>query len=201
MKVKIKICGLRRIEDIEAVNNFMPDYVGFVFAESKRKVTQEEVRELVTGLDTKIKKVGVFVNADINEVNRIAEFCSLDIVQLHGDETPEMCRRSIKPVWRALSVTDESIINEIEKYKDVCSAFVLDNGKGGTGTSFDWSLIKNISEKYTVFVAGGLSPANVNDAIDIIKPFGVDTSSGVETNGWKDSGKIKEFIENVRKVN
>lgn len=200
MSVKIKICGLKREEDIEAVNNYLPDYAGFVFAEkSKRNVTKEQAKSLIEKLDKRIKPVGVFVNSDINEVNEIAEYCNLEVIQLHGDETPEMCRSIKRKVWRALSVNDKTIDLEMEKYKNSCEAFVLDNGKGGTGEKFDWTIVTQLSTKYTIFLAGGLYPENVKHALEIVRPHGVDVSSGVETEGVKDVNKIRRFIENARK--
>lgn len=103
MTVKIKICGLRRVCDIEAVNKYLPEYAGFVFAESKRKVTKEEARELIQLLDERIKPVGVFVNSTVEEINETAEYCRLYAAQLHGSEKPEMCAEVHIPVWRALS--------------------------------------------------------------------------------------------------
>ena len=132
--VKIKICGLKREEDIEYINEFLPDYAGFVFAKkSKRYVTPEQAKELISKLDKRIKSAGIFVNTPIEEVNQIASLCGLHVVQLHGDETPEECRKAKIKVWKALSVKGKEIEDELKKFKDSVELFVLDNGPGGTG--------------------------------------------------------------------
>ena len=197
---KIKICGLRRVEDIEYVNEFLPDYAGFVFAKkSKRYVTPEQAKELISKLDKRIKSAGIFVNTPIEEVNQIASLCGLYVVQLHGDETPEECRKAKIKVWKALSVKGKEIEDELKKFKDSVELFVLDNGPGGTGEKFDWEIVKGLSAKYKIFLAGGITPENAKEAESEVKPYGIDVSSGVETDGVKDRDKIAKLIENLRK--
>lgn len=197
---KIKICGLRRDADIEYVNEFLPDYAGFVFAKkSKRYVTPEQAKELIAKLDKKIKSVGIFVNRPIEEVNKIADFCGLDVIQLHGDETTEECKKAEKTVWKALSVKDKEIEEELKEFKDCVELFVLDNGPGGTGEKFDWEIVKGLSSKYKIFLAGGITPENIKEAEEEVKPYGIDVSSGVETDGVKDRDKIAKLIWNLRK--
>lgn len=204
---KIKICGLKRIEDVQYVNKYLPDYIGFVFAESKRKVTMEQAAELREGLDSRIKAVGVFVNESLDKVVEITDKCRLDAIQLHGDEDGlyvEKLKGSIKSVeiWKAIRVKDESSLLLLDEYK--VDAFVLDafveGVYGGVGKVFDWKLAKLAKEYGRIIVAGGLSVDNVSDAVDLVMPYGVDVSSNVETDGVKDELKIQGFIEKVRKV-
>lgn len=207
---KIKICGVKRIEDIQYVNRCQPDYIGFVFAESKRKVTVEQAVKLRNDLDPRIKAVGVFVNESLDKVVETALKCRLDAIQLHGDEDGqyvEKLKDSIKSqcdveIWKAIRVRDESSLLLLDEYK--VDAFVLDTFVegvyGGVGKVFDWKLAKLAKEYGRIIVAGGLSVDNVADAIELVMPYGVDVSSNVETDGVKDEFKIQRFIEKVRKV-
>ncbi len=199
-RVKIKICGLRSLEDIEKINDLDIDYVGFVFAPSKRQVTPEKAKELMEKLNPAIKTVGVFVNEEIGTVNEIAALCQLDIVQLHGSETPRYCTKISRPVWKALAVGIKKDVQRHSAYPDV-SGILLDTFipgvPGGSGETFAWALAKDIPRD-RIILAGGLSPANVGHAIDIVRPQVVDVSSGVETDGVKDIDKIKHFIRSVK---
>ncbi len=198
--IEIKICGLRTMADIETINNLEIDYIGFVFAPSKRQVTPQIARQLIKILNPKIKTVGVFVNEAIEVVNEIADFCPLDMVQLHGDETPLYCSKIIKPVWKSLAVASRNDIERHLEYPDI-SGILLDNFMpgvpGGSGVAFLWDLAKDIPRD-RIILAGGLSPHNAQEAIGKVGPHVVDISSGVETNGVKDKEKIKEFIRSVR---
>lgn len=201
--VKIKICGIRRNEDIDIVNKYMPDYVGFVFANSKRKVTVSRAECLSLRLQGNIKKVGVFVNEDYETVKSIADTVKLDILQFHGCEDNDYIN-SFKAyeVWKAFSLSSEEDIELIKK----CSAdaFLIDskdgNKVGGTGKVFDWNILKNIKDYIgkPIIAAGGLNEDNVEMCIKELNPFGVDVSSGVETDGFKDEAKVKNFIMKVR---
>lgn len=199
-KVEIKVCGLTRLEDIEMINDLEVDYIGLVFAPSKRQVTPETAKELIKKLDPRIKTVGVFVNQTIDKVNEIADFCLLDIVQVHGDETADECSKIKKPVWKSLSIDTKEDIQRHRAYPDV-SGILLDTFipgvPGGSGKSFSWDLAKDIGRD-TIILAGGLSPANVSRAIGLVKPWLVDVSSGVETSGLKDKEKIIKFIRGVK---
>lgn len=202
MGVKVKICGLTRPEDIEAVNEFMPDYIGLVFTPSRLMVTPEKGAELVSGLDNRIKKVGVFVDRDVNEVISIARICSLDILQFHGSESGKYCSQFKQQIWKAVGIENSESLNRLKEYS--VGGILLDsvvNGKcGGTGQTFDWEIAGDISKTYKVILAGGLNAGNVINAINMVKPFCVDVSSGVETDGLKDAHKIKEFIKLVREA-
>ena len=211
---KVKICGIRRKEDICLANYYLPDYIGFVFAESKRRVTCSEVRVLSLGLNKSIKKVGVFVNEHLKDVIVITEACGLDVVQIHGDESPEyICSLKEKligrtsktdgspiEIWKALRVRDKNSLNRIEAFN--ADAFLLDTfvdgSYGGSGKTFDWKLVCDEQYKKRIVLAGGLCAKNVKNAIECAKPFAVDISSGVETDGFKDELKIRDFINAVR---
>jgi phosphoribosylanthranilate isomerase len=211
--VKIKICGLMEAEHALAAAEAGADFLGLIFAPSPRRVTTEQARTIVKAvrlLNRAPAMVGVFVNTPASEVNRIAEECGLDHVQLSGDESPEYCHEIDYPIIKVVHVSHskdvKAISEEIENFR--CSnrekeiMFLLDtklkNTYGGTGKPFDWRLAREISKKHDVIVAGGLNPANVAGLIGEAAPWGVDVSSGVETNGRKDLLKIKAFIATVR---
>lgn len=199
---KIKICGLSRLCDIDYVNTTMPDYIGFVFApHSKRYVSPSQASQLKARLSPCIKAAGVFVGEEAENILDIAGRGIIDIIQLHGSEDDHY-------ISKLKAVSDVPIIKafSIKSKKDIQTAvlssadyILLDNGAGGTGDVFDWSLISEISRPY--FLAGGLTPNNVGQAVYKNHPFAVDASSGVETDGVKDFNKIKAFIDTVRKSN
>lgn len=200
--VKVKICGLTREEDIHFVNNERPEYVGFVFAKSKRQVDRDTGKHLISLLNKEIKVVGVFVNSTMDEVNDIADYCQLDVIQLHGDETPEMCKKATCEVWKAFRVQDQKSFQQLKDYH--VNGYLLDayhqNQFGGTGTAFDWRLLKNICVEKQIILAGGITPDNVKQAIKLSNVQIIDVSSGVETNGIKDAYKIKTLLERVRQI-
>mgnify|MGYP002624183790 CR=1 FL=1 len=199
MTVKIKFCGLTRICDIEAVNELMPDYVGFVFWKSSRRyITPEKAIPLREILRPEIIPVGVFADESPEIIADIAARGIIDVIQLHGRESNEYISRlkSItgKIIIKAFTVHDESDIRQAEE--SPADFVMLDSGKG-TGKIFDWSLIRGVKRPY--FLAGGLDPLNVSEAVKILKPYAVDVSSGIETDGLKDRAKMSAFIEAVRK--
>lgn len=199
---KIKICGLRRQEDIEIVNRYKPDYIGFVFAKSKRQVNDLEASELKSELSSEIKVVGIFVNDDINHIAGLVKNNVIDIVQLHGDEDEEYIKRLKSkisaPVIKAVRVRTYEDIKEKSEYP--VEYLLLDSyskdAYGGTGESFDISLIENMEKPY--FLAGGVNEDNISDIIKKVNPYCIDLSSGVETDGFKDETKIKNVIDIVR---
>ena len=206
--VKLKICGMRRSEDIEMANRHKPDYIGFVFAESPRKVSYVQAKELSTLLNDDIVPVGVFVNEYMKFIVDLFKDGIIEMAQLHGDEDEKYIRnlkdKSIEetgkqiPVINAIEIKDGADYNdELLKWRDSASDyFILDSGKG-SGKTFDWSLIDKESEffKNSIFLAGGLNSENLALAIEEFNPFAVDLSSSVETDGFKDEKKIKEIIE------
>ena len=203
---KIKICGLTRTEDIEMVNEFLPDYIGFVFAKSRRQVSAEQAKELKNKLRPAIKAVGVFVNEKPENIAEIANQGIIDLIQIHGDEDAAYCAQLRKltqaPIIKVVRVQVEDDLAGIEEFD--CDYYLFDTlsskDYGGTGKAFDHSLLYNKEIKKPFFVAGGLNQDNVAAVIEVIKPFGVDTSGGVETDGIKDANKIKEFTKQGRIV-
>ena len=195
---KIKFCGLTGDCDIDAANELRPEYVGFVFApKSRRYVTPERAAELKRQLAAGIKAVGVFVNDDLYHVAELLNRGIIDIAQLHGSEDEEyighLRQLTGKPIIRAYRIKTAEDIAEAEK----CTAdhVLLDSG-AGTGEVFDWKLIKNMKRPY--FLAGGLSPDNVENAVEQLAPYAVDVSSGIETDGVKDKAKMAAFAAAVR---
>ncbi|URZ03446.1 phosphoribosylanthranilate isomerase [Clostridium felsineum] len=201
--VKVKICGIRREKDIEIVNKYQPDYIGFVFARSKRQVDAYIASVLGEKLMPNIKKIGVFVNEDIKRLKEIVLKAKLDIVQLHGDEDSKYIEklRGIN-VWKAVNISSKEDRDKLKNYE--VSGFIVDSidgaNRGGNGRVFDWKLLKEYESniKKPIIVAGGLNIDNVNECIKTLNPFCVDVSSGVETDGFKDEEKIKKFILKVR---
>ena len=206
--LKLKICGMRRPEDIEMANRHKPDYIGFVFADSPRKVSYEQAKELSGLLSDEIVPVGVFVNEHMKLIVDLFKDGIIEIAQLHGDEDEKYIRnlkdKSIEetgkqiPVINAIEIKDGADYNdELLKWRDSASDyFILDSGKG-SGKTFDWSLLGKESEFFdnSIFLAGGLNSENLALAIEEFNPFAVDLSSSVETDGFKDEEKIKEIIE------
>ena len=197
----IKICGLSRSEDIEVVNELLPDFIGFVFYEkSKRNVTKDVAKSLKEKLDSRIPAVGVFVDADPEFVISLLEEGIIDIAQLHGSEDEEYIQniraKTGRKVIKAFVVNDAQSLEEAEKSS--ADYLLLDSGMG-TGSTFDWSKLDEVTRPY--FLAGGLGLDNIDKALSEIKPYAVDVSSGVETDGVKDPAKIREFINRVRKYN
>ncbi len=197
--MKIKICGLTRECDIDYVNEACPDYMGFVFAESRRQISPECAGFLKSRLIPSILAVGVFVNADIDFILKLAEDKVIDLIQLHGNEDCDYIGKLKKlmdlPIIKAVKVEKEV---DIVRANRIDADFLLfDNGNGGTGKSFDWNLLKTQIAK-PFFLAGGLHTGNIEDAIKATNPFAVDVSSGVESNGFKDRNKIIEMIGRIR---
>ena len=195
---ELKICGLKRLEDIVAVNRHGADYAGFVFFEkSKRYVDPYKANELISLLRTDIKPVGVFMDEPLDNVVRIARITGVEMVQLHGHESEEYVeyvKRTLdRPVIKAYKASEEGAL---EKAAQSNADYVMIDSGAGSGKKFDWSILKDFKRDY--FLAGGLDPESVGEAIRMLEPFAVDVSSGVETDGIKDEKKIAEFINAVR---
>jgi len=198
--VKIKICGLRRMDDIDYVNELKPDYAGFVFAKSKRQVTAEYARQLIGKLGRDIRAVGVFVNEDMAVVKELAAYVGLRVLQFHGSETPEYVKAiSGITVWKAVCIKSPESLERLDRYE--ADALLLDGSSAGSGQCFNWDIVKGYKPEKPVILAGGLDCSNIASAITGVRPYGVDVSSGVETGGVKDYKKIREFIKKVRGLN
>jgi len=209
---RVKICGIRDKNHALAAVEAGADFIGLVFAPSKRQVTPNQACEIVSAVKKSsdaTKVVGVFVNAPASQVNEIADFCALDCVQLSGDESWEYCREIIEPIIKAIRIgqqSPEELCAELSAGGELLPAqrfiTLLDSqveGKyGGTGESFNWNLAQQVAEKFPVIIAGGLDPKNVARLIETVRPWGVDVSSGVESNGLKDASKIRAFVKAVR---
>ena len=198
--VKAKVCGITTPEDALAAASSGADAIGLVFAESPRKVSLEEAREIAAALPEGVLKVGVFVNEEPEEVLRIAREVGLDYVQLHGDETPEtvtFLREGGVKVMKALRVRDEDSLAAVEGYG--ADLVMLDawneKARGGTGERFDWALAKSLRGRGNIVVSGGLSPENVREAISFFEPYGVDASSSLEeAPGKKNEERVRRFV-------
>ncbi len=197
----IKLCGLTRREDIDIVNELKPDYIGFIFVEkSQRYINPIQAFELKKTLDPNIKVVGVFVDEEIELITDLFNLGIIDLAQLHGHESDgyieELRKHSLKPLIKAFKIES---LEDIEKANRSSADFVLlDSKSGGSGTRFDWSLLNGVTRDY--FLAGGLSPENVFEAVKELNLFAVDVSSGIETDGYKDKEKMTDFVEKVRRA-
>lgn len=203
--VKVKICGIKTLQDVEFVNRQKPDFAGFVFYPlSKRYVSLITGRSLKVKLNKKIKSIGVFVNAPPEEIAAAAELGIINMVQLHGDETnayiAELRKICTLPIIKAVRVREEADIKKAAFYN--CDYFLFDTystaSYGGTGRQFDTQLLKGVKINKPYFLAGGLNAGNVRSALKGLKPYAVDVSGGVETGGSKDEIKIKNFIKQVK---
>jgi phosphoribosylanthranilate isomerase len=203
-KVRIKICGLTRNQDVQVAVAEGADALGFVlYAPSPRAVTAEQAASLIKHAPAFVTTVALFVDESAEEIYRALDVCSFDLLQFHGDESPEFCRQFNRPYMKAIRVRSaEDIHRAVQQYPDT-KALLLDayveNLPGGTGQAFDWRLIPELSIPWVL--AGGLNANNVADAVNQVKPFAVDVSGGVEASkGIKDVQKIKDFISEVRHV-
>lgn len=199
--MKVKICGITDLQTARAAIQYGADALGFVFAHSKRKISPLKAKEIIDHLPTEVLKVGVFVNEEKVQIDKIAEETGIDVIQLHGDETPAFCESFTLPVIKALSIQTEADVLGISNYQ--CEYVLLDSPKGryrgGNGIAFDWSILS--SRKLTeskLILAGGLNSENVLQGIELATPYMVDVSSGVESEGKKDLQKIKIFLETVK---
>ena len=213
---RIKIDGIKTEEHALTVAEAGADYIGVVFAQSPRQITPARAEKIVAALKgekASVETVGVFVNAHVGTVNKIADKCGLDWVQLHGDEPWESCLELARPVIKVIRISRNQKAEQVckdlaygtkllNKQKHI---YLIDSNVkgryGGTGIRLDWKLAVPIAREFQVIIAGGLTPDNVAEAIQVISPWGVDVSSGVETKGVKDMEKVRKFIQAVRKAN
>ena len=199
---KIKLCGLTRPEDIEAANALMPDFVGFVFAEKSRRYVSPEIAARLRGrLNPEIQAAGVFVDAPPERVAELLEKGTIQIAQLHGQEDEAYIRAlrglTDRAIWKAFRITAPGDLAAAAA--SGADLVLLDNGLGGTGESFNWALLRDYHVRPYV-LAGGLNSENAAAAIAALRPFGLDVSSGIETAGRKDPGKMEKFVRAVREA-
>jgi phosphoribosylanthranilate isomerase len=214
--IKVKICGITRIDHAVAAVEAGANFLGLVFAPSKRLVSLETAKQIVAAIgqfNPRPLMVGVFVNMPAQQVNSIAACCGLDWVQLSGDEDWNYCQLIKKPLIKAIHVANDQSAEEIVTKLElgyrilgsedfICLLDTRVKGVyGGTGQTFDWTLAELVSRTFPVLLAGGLTPDNVAQAISAVRPWGVDASTGVETEGHKDVSKIRAFIQAVRDAN
>lgn len=205
---KIKVCGITNLEDGRFASGLFVDYLGFIFYDkSPRYIEPAKAGAIVNWLEGP-EKIGVFVNQPLDEVNMISKETGLDFVQLHGTETVEYCELIDKPIIKVIHVsedsTKESLKAEVDKYDPLAEFFLFDTKVGdqwgGTGKTFDWSILNDITEK-PFFLSGGLNSQNVANAIEFVKPYAVDVSSSIEEEpGLKDLEKMEEFVNTVKPV-
>ncbi len=204
----VKICGIQTVETAVCCAEAGADAVGFVFAESRRKISVEKAAEIIRILPPGIDKVGVFVNNSYSDVAAIDDYLDLDLLQFHGDESPQYCRIFPGRTLKSFRLTNPADLKEVKRYRGSVKACLLDSFEvgqlGGTGKAWNWSMLSRRAsqEKYlsglNLVVAGGLTAENVKVALNHLSPYGVDVSSGVEVNGQKDCGFIRDFINTVR---
>jgi phosphoribosylanthranilate isomerase len=216
---KIKICGLNNVDDALAAANASADFLGILFEpHSRRRVDMDDARSLVESFRARWQHreeprwVGVFANQPLEEVNHILDYCNMDMAQLSGHESLEYCKQLVRPALKVFHVRNDApaheVLEEVELslklYQDSGHMCMLDTFKegvlGGTGQVFDWGVAQELARDHSFLLAGGLSPENVAEAISQVRPWGLDVSSGVETDGQKDADKIARFIAQVRQT-
>ncbi len=204
--IKIKICGITNKEDALWAVNLKVDALGFILADSPRRVRPEIVQGIIELVPPFISSVGVFVNEDRKKVKEIAESCGLTTLQFHGEESPSYCQGFKQKIVKAFRVKDKSVLKKAAQYQNKVDAYLLDTYSaftyGGTGKTFDWSITKEIKEfGLPIILSGGLNPENIREAISEVEPYGVDVSSGVEERpGKKNMEKLINFVRIVRET-
>ncbi len=202
--VRIKICGITLREDALGACEAGADALGFIFWQgSKRYIDPDEAKKIVKALPPFVTTVGVFVDERHDRISEIVDLVGLDVVQLHGTESPEFCAAVKRPVVKAFRVTGEGVVSELSRYN--VSAYLLDTYRegvsGGTGETFNWDIARKATVSGRVILAGGLTPENISDAVGQVGPYGVDVSSGVEmSEGKKDLERVRLFIERAREA-
>jgi phosphoribosylanthranilate isomerase len=203
--IRIKICGITNLDDAILAVDYGADALGFMFYKgSKRYISPNEAQRIISKLPPFVITVGVFVNQELDEIRNIQGQAGFDIVQLHGNESPDFCKSFGERAIKAIRVKDNESFREVESYSAEAILFdtYSNESYGGTGMSFNWEILKNFRTSKKIILSGGLSPENVTQAIGIVNPYAVDVSSGVEGHpGKKSPEKLKRFIEAVRNGN
>ncbi|OGP50758.1 MAG: N-(5'-phosphoribosyl)anthranilate isomerase [Deltaproteobacteria bacterium RBG_13_43_22] len=200
---RVKICGITNLEDALLATEMGADAIGFIFTESPRRITPIKAKAIIHNLPPLVKTVGVFVNEEPARIKEIKSVCGLDLIQLHGDESPEICRDLMPYSIKAFRIQNQRDIKNIKRYQGAVRAILLDTfqkGKaGGTGKTFDWSLAVKAKETgIPVILAGGLGPDNIREAITIVHPYAVDVNSGIEERpGKKDPVLMERLMKKI----
>ena len=202
--IPVKVCGITRLQDALAAKEYGASAIGFIFyKDSPRFVTADNAKEWIPRIPKQLIKVGVFVDNDVDNINKIADILGLDMVQLHGSESPEYCKEISIPVIKVFRVGEGFNPKILEDY--IVEAFLFDTYKkgnpGGTGESFNWKLISRLETDVPIILSGGLTAENVGDGINTVHPSAVDVNSGVESRpGIKDTLKIQAFMKSVKQI-
>ncbi|MBU0734481.1 MAG: phosphoribosylanthranilate isomerase [Proteobacteria bacterium] len=205
--VRVKICGITNYQDADMAVQLGADALGFVFAPSPRRISPEKAREIICAIPPFVQTVGVFVNERPDTVRRIIRFCGLDLIQFHGDESPEVCGEFMPHAIKAFRVREGSVLESIIPYYGKTKAVLFDTysgeRRGGTGKTFDWDLaVMGKRVGIPIILSGGLTPANIESAVLTVNPFAVDVNSGIEERpGKKDHLLMEELMEKIQKVN
>ena len=204
--VRVKICGITNPQDASMAVEMGVDALGFVFASSPRQITPEKARDLIRSIPPFVQMIGVFVDKDHAAIRKIIHFCGLDLVQLHGDESPEICHKFMPSAIKTFCLRDESSLQSIKPYYGKVRAILFDTyseiGRGGTGKTSDWDLaIRGKHLGMPIILSGGLKHSNIEKAISTVKPYAVDISSGIEDRpGKKNYFLMRELMETIRKI-
>lgn len=205
--VKIKICGITNPEDASLAVEMGVDALGFIFAPSPRQVSPESAQRIIDSLPPFVQKVGVFVDGDLRSIQDIKHFCGLDVIQLHGDESPDFCRQFMPDTIKAFRLKNASSLIPIRRYQGKVRALLLDTYqeglKGGTGKPFEWDLALKAREfGIPVILSGGLGPSNIARAILTVRPYAIDVNSSIERRpGKKDPALMRQLMEKVKNMN
>jgi phosphoribosylanthranilate isomerase len=204
--VAVKICGITDPKDAWIAVELGAAALGFIFAASPRQITPQKARDITNAIPPFVKTVGVFVNEDPAVIKDVKHYCGLDLVQLHGDESPDLCAELMPYAIKALRIKDESSLRTARPYRGKVRALLLDtyskDKAGGTGETFDWQLALKIKKLgVPIILAGGLGPSNINDAISTVRPYAVDVNSGVEEQpGKKNHTLIEDLMQKVKRI-
>jgi phosphoribosylanthranilate isomerase len=205
--VKIKICGITNLDDANLAVRLGADALGFIFAPSPRRINPQTARDIIRHIPPFVKAVGVFVDEAPESIEKIIAFCGIDLVQMHGDEPPEICDRFMPRTIKALRIADDSAIKSAAVYKGKVKALLLDSYSekmaGGTGKGFDWDIAIKIrdSSGIPIILAGGIGPSNIEEAISRVRPYAVDVNSGIEEHpGKKSKSLMEELFKNLNRV-
>jgi phosphoribosylanthranilate isomerase len=204
--VAVKICGITDYEDASIAVELGAVALGFIFADSPRQITPQKARDIISAMPPFVNTVGVFVNEDPVVISKVIHYCGLDLVQLHGDESPDLCCELMPYTIKALRIKDESSLRTSQIYHRKVRALLLDtyskDKAGGSGKTFDWQLAIKIKKLgIPIILAGGLGPSNIDSAISTVRPYAVDVNSGVEERpGKKSHTLMKDLMEKVRRI-